>query len=109
MNEPAGRRWREADGWHIDVRGLGPPQPLVAVLRLVESVKHDRTPVIVHHDRDPVMLYPELAERDWLAVPIEGSPGEVRLFLVPPGCDPPADLRRATLPAPPCTDVPPAR
>lgn len=74
------RRWRDADGWHIDVRGLGPPQPMVEVLRLVDTLT-DATPVIVHHERDPLMLYPELAERGWSAGEIEGDPGEVRLRL----------------------------
>ena len=82
MSEAAGRRWREGDAWHIDVRGLAPPQPLVAVLRLVESVT-DGTAVIVHHDRDPLLLYPELAERGWRAEAIAGEPGEVRLRLTP--------------------------
>ena len=101
MSEP--RRWRESGAWHVDVRGLPPPQPLVAVLRLVESVR-DATPVIVHHDRDPVLLYPELAERGWTALRIEGEPGEVRLFLCPPGMPPPADLRPATGNPPSCLD-----
>ena len=74
------RRWRDGEAWHIDVRGLAPPQPLVEILRLVESV-NDAAPVIVHHDRDPVLLYPELAERGWNADAIEGDPGEVRLRL----------------------------
>ena len=56
------RRWRDAEGEHIDVRGLPPPEPLVAILRLVATAA-DGTPVIVHHDRDPLLLYPELAER----------------------------------------------
>ena len=55
------RRWVEADGVHIDVRGLQPPGPLVALLELVESIR-DATPVIVHHERDPQLLYPELAD-----------------------------------------------
>ncbi len=76
----APRRWSAADGVHIDVRGLPAPEPLVAILALVESVA-DRTPVIVHHDRDPAMLYPELAELGWTATPIDGDPGEVRLRL----------------------------
>ncbi len=77
----AGKRWTEADGIHIDVRGLPAPEPLVAILELVGSIR-DATPVIVHHDRDPTMLYPELAELGWSAEPIEGAPGEVRLRLV---------------------------
>jgi len=72
-----GKRWVETDGVHIDVRGLDPPGPLVAVLQLVESIA-DRTPVFVHHDRDPKMLFPELAERGWSAAPLDAPPGEVR-------------------------------
>jgi Uncharacterized conserved protein (DUF2249) len=74
------RRWVEADGMHIDVRGLAPPTPLVAILELVGSIS-DATAVIVHHERDPQMLYPELAEIGWSAVRIDGAPGEVRLKL----------------------------
>lgn len=74
------REWLAGDGWHIDVRGAQPPQPMVAILRLVGSLRDD-TPVTVHLDRDPVMLYPELAEIGWQAEPIESEPGEIRLLL----------------------------
>jgi hypothetical protein len=74
------RRWIEADGIHIDVRGLPPPEPLVAILTLVQSVR-DAGSVIVHHDRDPRMLYPELAELGWTADRIDAPSGEVRLKL----------------------------
>ncbi len=74
------RRWREADGLHVDVRGLLPPGPLAAILDLIDSID-DRTPVIVHHERDPKMLYPELAELGWSAMRIDGVPGEIRLKL----------------------------
>jgi len=76
----SGRRWVESDGVHIDVRGLKPPAPLVAILDLVRSIG-DKTPVIVHHERDPQLLYPELAEIGWAAVRIDAPPGEVRLKL----------------------------
>ena len=75
-----GKRWVAADGIHIDVRGLSPPGPLVAILELVGSIG-DATPVIVHHERDPQMLYPELAEIGWAAHRIDGEPGEIRLKL----------------------------
>ena len=76
------RRWSDADGEHIDVRGLPPPQPLVAILRLVrEQGDLGGAAVIVHHDRDPQLLYAELAEIGWLAERIEAEPGEVRLRL----------------------------
>jgi hypothetical protein len=74
------RQWHAGDGWHIDVRGCPPPQPLVAILKLVRSMRDD-TPVIVHHDRDPVMLYPELAELGWRAERVEAPGDEVRLLL----------------------------
>ena len=74
------KRWRDQAGLHIDVRGLAPPAPLVAIVRLIESIA-DATPVIVHHDRDPVLLYAELAERGWVAETIAGEVGEVRLRL----------------------------
>jgi len=73
-----------SDGcWHLDVRGLPPPQPLVAILRHVDLQGQDGRPLIVHHDRDPALLHPELAERGWWAELIEGDPGEVRLRLQP--------------------------
>jgi len=74
------RRWVEADGIHIDVRGLAAPAPLVAIVELVASIR-DATPVIVHHERDPQMLYPELAELGWAAERIDAPAGEIRLKL----------------------------
>ena len=74
------KQWSEGDAEHIDVRGLSPPQPLVAIVRLIESVDKARV-VVAHLDRDPVMLYPELAERGWAAQRVPAPPGEVRLRL----------------------------
>ena len=79
MNATVVRRWVDADGAHIDVRGLAPPQPLLHILQWVEQ--GDAAVIVVHHDRDPLLLYPELAERGWLAERIDGAPGEVRLRL----------------------------
>jgi Uncharacterized conserved protein (DUF2249) len=76
--------WQEGDGVHIDVRGLPPPQPLVAILRLVHEQGEPGSAVIVHHDRDPLLLYPELAEIGWVAQRIEAPSGEVRLRLWDP-------------------------
>jgi hypothetical protein len=75
-----GRRWADDDGTHIDVRGLPPPEPMVAILALLQSLR-EPGPVIVHHEREPRMLYPELAELGWEATAIDGEPGEVRLRL----------------------------
>lgn len=71
-----------SDGcWHLELRGLAPPQPMVAILRHVMQRGGDGRALIAHLERDPVMLYPELAERGWSAQAIEGEPGEVRLRL----------------------------
>lgn len=72
-------QWREGQTVHVDVRGMVPPQPLVAILRLLRSMPPGQ--VVAHLDRDPVMLYPELAELGWEALPIAGEAGEVRLLL----------------------------
>lgn len=77
----AARRWSEPDAEHIDVRGLAPPQPLVAIVRAIESLPRSRV-LIVHLDRDPVLLYPELAERGWFAEPLLAPDDAVRLRLV---------------------------
>ncbi|MEJ8835020.1 DUF2249 domain-containing protein [Ramlibacter sp. AN1133] len=74
------REWTEDGGAHIDVRGLPPPQPLVAILRRVHTLAAGEE-LIVHHDRDPMLLYPELAEIGWEAERIAAPAGEVRLRL----------------------------
>ena len=71
---PVARQWNEAGETHIDVRGLAPPDPLVAILRLLRTLG-DEARVVAHLDRDPVMLYPELAQIGWEAEHIEGEPG----------------------------------
>lgn len=79
-SELRSRRWVEADGIHIDVRGLPPPQPIVSILSLIESIR-EPTAIVVHHERDPQFLYPELAERGWTAARIDAPADEVRLRL----------------------------
>lgn len=78
--DAAARTWREPDGLHVEVRGLGAPQPMVLILQLLRELPCDAV-LIVHHDRDPAMLYPELAQIGWQAELIDGEPGEVRLRL----------------------------
>ncbi len=75
------KRWSDAQGEHIDVRGLPPPQPLVAILSLVREVQSAGGAVIVHFDRDPLGLYPELAELGWHAERLDAPAGMVRLKL----------------------------
>lgn len=64
IGRDAGSRiWQNADGVHIDVRGLSPPEPMIAILQLLDS--GGTAAVIAHLDREPIFLYPELDERGW--------------------------------------------
>lgn len=80
------RVWRTSEGVHINVRGLEPPEPMVAILRLLDSGEADGA-VIAHLDREPIYLYPELNDRGWsyeIVHPACGSPdceGAVELRL----------------------------
>lgn len=58
------RHWQAADGLHVDVRGLSCPQPLVAVLRLIDGGEVGDV-FIAHLSQEPLLLYPELDERGW--------------------------------------------
>ncbi|KIL99285.1 hypothetical protein CCC_03503 [Paramagnetospirillum magnetotacticum MS-1] len=72
--------WREEDGVHIDVRKLAPPNPMLAILRLIESVGPHEV-VVVHHEREPHFLIPELAERGWRIARTSSEVVNVRLWL----------------------------
>ncbi|GEO43116.1 hypothetical protein SAE02_72640 [Skermanella aerolata] len=72
--------WNDADGIHLDVRGLQPPEPLTRVLDLIDQGETDN--LVLHHDREPVFLYPMLAERGWSCLSVEHLQGEVRIRLV---------------------------
>ena len=63
---PQGRsRTWSADGVvHIDVRGLEPPDPMVAILRAIDSGAAGVV-LVAHLDREPIFLYPELDDRGW--------------------------------------------
>jgi len=73
---------RNGDGEvaQLDVRGLPPPEPMVAILALCAQAPPG-TRIVVRLDRDPVFLYPELAEQGWAASRVAGDAGEVRLEL----------------------------
>jgi len=76
-----GEIWREGNVVHIDVRGMMPPGPLTAVLRLVES--GEAPAIMAHFDRDPVPLYAELEQRGWDCVAKQNHGDELRLILRP--------------------------
>jgi hypothetical protein len=75
-----GRHWRDADGLHVDTRGLPPPDPMFAVLWHIEQ-PGQTGPIIVHLDRFPIHLLPELDARGWGQETASDEPGDVRLIL----------------------------
>lgn len=72
--------WREEDGLHIDVRKLRPPQPMLAILRLIDGDAALQA-LVVHHERHPQYLLPELAERGWSVARVSEEFQDVRLWL----------------------------
>jgi uncharacterized protein (DUF2249 family) len=62
----------------LDVRGLAPPEPMLAVLRALDAPGPNRR-ILVRLDREPVHLFPELAERGWRWRALAAEPGEFRL------------------------------
>jgi Uncharacterized conserved protein (DUF2249) len=80
MADLPGKHWQAVDGYHIDVRGLQPPEPMIAIIGYIERLDAIE-PVIVHHFREPIFLYPELAERQWGHEIVPGDPGEIRVIL----------------------------
>lgn len=67
--------WRTAEGIHLDLRGLSPPEPRDTVLRTIESGEVD-TLLVGHFDSEPIFLYPELEERGWSHEVIDSQCGD---------------------------------
>ena len=65
------KRWQDADGVHMDLRGLLPPEPMIEILREIDDGADG--PLIVLLDRDPIFLYQELEERGWMGLLDEKS------------------------------------
>ena len=83
--EDGARLWRTADGVHLDVRGLPPPEPMVEILSLIDRGEVEG-PLIVHLDREPIFIYPELEERGWSHEILQSECGD-------PACDEDVKLR----------------
>jgi len=77
------RVWHAPDGTHIDVRGLSPPEPMLAILQMIEGGEVDA--LIAHLDREPIFLYTELDQRGWtheiISCMRDVGNGEVKLRL----------------------------
>ena len=72
--EDGARQWRSDEGLHLDLRGLDPPDPMVIVLRTIDSGEAGAV-IIAHFDREPIFLYPELDDRGWTHEMIASSCG----------------------------------
>jgi Uncharacterized conserved protein (DUF2249) len=66
--------WRAADAVHIDLRGLEPPEPMIAILQTIDGGEVN-TALVAHLDREPIFLYPELDDRGWSHELIQSSCG----------------------------------
>ncbi len=64
----------------LDVRGLEPPQPMVAVLERLETLRPGETLTVIH-DRRPMFLYPQLDARGFTHGTEEREPGVVRIVI----------------------------
>lgn len=74
----------------LDVRGLEPPGPMVAVLERLDALAAGGE-LLVRHDRRPLFLYPQLDERGFAHDTREVAPGlvEIRIRRTPaPGAGP---------------------
>ncbi len=66
----------------LDVSGLEPPQPMIAILeKLVEL--GDGAQLLVHHHRDPVLLYEKLAARGYAARTSKRGEGDYLVHIAP--------------------------
>ena len=84
--EDGARQWRTAEGIHLDLRGLDPPEPMVTILQMIDSGEADSV-LIAQFDREPIFLYPELEERGWAHEMISSCEGsdcadDVKLRLI---------------------------
>jgi hypothetical protein len=81
--EAPARRPRPGPRGHtLDLRGLEPPQPLQAVLAVLDS---GALPLELRHHREPALLYPRLEERglQWTVA----RDGDDYLIAIQPGAD----------------------
>jgi uncharacterized protein (DUF2249 family) len=69
-----------AGGGTLDVRGLEPPQPMVAVLERLETLAPGETLTVIH-DRRPTFLYPQLDDRGFAHRTDEPEHGVVRIVI----------------------------
>lgn len=64
----------------VDVRGLEPPEPMVRVLRRLDTLRPGQR-LIVLHERRPMLLYPQLEDRGFVHETEELGPGLLRIVV----------------------------
>ncbi|KUJ85447.1 hypothetical protein AVO45_00130 [Ruegeria marisrubri] len=79
-SEVPGSSWQDADGLHVDTRGLHPPDPMVAILWHIGR-PGQFGPITAYFDRNPIFLLPELEELGWRYEYAMCEPDGVRLIL----------------------------
>ena len=77
---PESARPETGDARTLDVRGLEPPQPMVAVLERLDTLAAGETLTVIH-DRRPTFLYPQLDERGFTHRTEEPEPGVIHILI----------------------------
>lgn len=75
---------------HLDLAGLEPPQPMIAILRLIDGGEWPGE-IAVSLSREPIWLFPELQDRGWTWRQVPGAAGKVSLILSPPDAANPSE------------------
>ncbi len=73
--------WREDGVVHIDVSNLPPPDPFVAVMRLIAEPEIGNE-IVFHNDQEPVHLFPELMDLGWGYRVESDRPGEFCMRII---------------------------
>ena len=80
--EPFAERTGLKEPVEMDVRGLEPPQPMIAILeKLVEL--GDGAQLLVRHHREPVLLYEKLQARGYKAKTSKRGEGDYLVHIAP--------------------------
>jgi uncharacterized protein (DUF2249 family) len=77
---PAAPAARHGGDQTLDVRGLEPPQPMLAVLERLPALAAGETLTVIH-DRRPMFLYPQLDAQGFAHRTEEREPGVVRIVI----------------------------
>jgi uncharacterized protein (DUF2249 family) len=80
LDAPAAPAAQDGDDQTLDVRGLEPPQPMLAVLERLPALAAGETLTVIHNRR-PIFLYPQLDAQGFEHHTDELEPGLVRIVI----------------------------